>query len=191
MLAYPTQFASCAEHNCWDKKEKAAHLTALLKKSALEVLQMDPNGPRPTYTELCEKLIYRFGPRETALHVQALISRLRKENKTVKKLVAWFEREGKLAYPTLKIEQLESVLVEPFVMALNNVAEQRYISTEAPATLSEAAKKAKAWENTRSTDHGTVTIPAVATKRVRAIVQPEDETAEVNQSKKPSSPPPA
>ena len=149
---------------------------------------MDPNGPRPTYTELCEKLIYRFGPaRETALHVQALTSRRRKENETVKELVAWFEREGRLAYPTLKMEQLESVLVELLIMALNNLAEQRYIRTEAPATLSEAAK---AWENARSTDHGTVITPTVATKRVHAVAQSEDETAEVNQPKKPSSPPP-
>ena len=153
---------------------------------------MDPNGPRPTYTELCEKLISRFGSaRETALHVQALTSRRRKENETVKELVACFECEGRLAYRTLKMEQLESVLVEPFVMVLNSVAEQRYIRTEASATLSETAKKAKAWENARLTDHDTVTTSAIVMKRVHAIAQPEDETAEVNQLKKPSSPPPA
>ena len=69
---YFTQFASCADHNGWDNKEKAAHLTALLKDPALQVLSMDPTAPRPTYNELCEKLISRFGPaREIALHVQA------------------------------------------------------------------------------------------------------------------------
>ena len=133
---------------------------------------MDPTAPRPTYNELCEKLISRFGPaRETALHVQALTSRRRKENETVKELVAWFEREGRLAYLTLKIEQLESVLVEPFVIALNNVAEQRYICTEAPATLSEAAKKAKAWENARSTNNVPAHTPTPITKRVRAVTK--------------------
>ena len=191
VLSYLTQFASCADHNGWDDREKAAHLTALLKDPTLQVLSMDPTAPRPTHNKLCEKLISRFGPaRETALHVQALTSRRRKENETVKELVAWFEREERLAYPTLKMEQLESVLVEPFVMALNNVAEQRYIRTEAPATLSKAAKKAKAWENARSTDNVPAPTPTPITKRVRAVTQSDDEVHDASQPKKiPSSPP--
>ena len=88
------------------------------------------------------------------------------------------------------MEQLEFVLVELFVMALNNVAEQRYIRTEAPATLSEAAEKAKVWENARSTDNVPASTPTPITKRVRAVTQPDDEVHDASQLKKiPSSPP--
>ena len=88
------------------------------------------------------------------------------------------------------MELLESVLIEPFVLALSNVAEQRYIRTEAPAALSEAAKKAKAWENARSTDKVPAPTPTPITKRVQAVTQPNDEVHDASQPKKiPNSPP--
>ena len=51
ILSYLTQFASCADHNGWDDREKTAHLTALLKGPALQILSMDPTTPRSTYNK--------------------------------------------------------------------------------------------------------------------------------------------
>ena len=146
--AYKAQFELISVNNEWGDAEKAAHLAASLKGTALELLGYLSPETRGDYAALVVALEQRFGTaNQDQLFRAQLRSRVRGAGESLAMLAQDVERLAHCAYPRAPEGFRATIICDQFIDALQDVDMQIAVRQGRPANIQQALASALEYES--------------------------------------------
>ncbi|KAJ3645651.1 hypothetical protein Zmor_023292 [Zophobas morio] len=140
---YFTQFNIIADLNGWNNSEKVNVLAAMLRNSAVNVLQNLPQEDRLNYEKLTSALKLRFGDAHLAeLLYGQLRNRIQSLNEDLTSYAYEVQTLAKKVFVNSPLETQELVASKQFVEGIEDIEVQKIVRLSSPRTLQDALVKA-------------------------------------------------
>ena len=140
---YHAHFELCADLNGWTPRQKASYLAVSLRGPAQELLGDMTLEMRQNYFILVDNLSSRFGSEgQTELFRVQLKTRRRKANESLPELSQAIRRLVTRAYPSAPMSLKETLSIENFIDALNDMETRLRLKQSKLLTLDETVRMA-------------------------------------------------
>ncbi|UYV82321.1 hypothetical protein LAZ67_21001699 [Cordylochernes scorpioides] len=131
-------FNVVAQANGWNVRDKASFLAAVLRGSAVEVLQMIPEQFRLEFNALIDALESRYGEEHyQQLHVVKFKNRLQEKKESLQDLAHVIRSLARLAFPTCPFEIQDFMAQHQFIDAIGDPETQKFARLSSATTLQE------------------------------------------------------
>jgi len=178
---YLAKFESCAEHNNWTAKDKAAHLKSALTGNAANLVQ---GNTRATYSEVVGLLQRRYGNREQHAKLKLELKyRRRRPAEDIQSLAQEVESLVNRAYPHAPADMRETLSIDYCIDALDDPPLQCRLREKEPHTLNKAVSTAVRLETIVLS---TLCSQEAPRKQLRAVKADETDDGQKRGSHRPS-----
>jgi Zinc knuckle len=172
---YLTQFQLTARAAGYPRSEWGYRLCAALEGKARGILTQDILDSDPSYEEIAALLYRRFASESSpALWQQQLEGRRRGDKESITDLQHSIRDATSKAFPNVDMSTRARLAAGYFISALADREQSRYVRTQAPSTLEDAARVALAYENALKIDEQRNPNAAAprTSRQVRAVDEP-------------------